>query len=67
MERFEVKPPFRCTYGYNIEVGENFHANVGCMILDGAKVTIGDNVILSPEVEIITEGHTLGSVRSTIE
>lgn len=28
-------------FGYNIEVGENFYANHGCVILDGAKVILG--------------------------
>ena len=34
-----IEPPFNCDYGYNIEVGENFYANVNLVILDGAKVT----------------------------
>ena len=42
-----IEPPFNCDYGYNIEVGENFYANVNLVILDGAKVTIGDNAIVA--------------------
>lgn len=33
-----IEPPFACDYGYNIEVGENFYANVNLVILDGAVV-----------------------------
>ena len=41
-ENLIIEPPFACDYGYNIEVGENFYANVNLVILDGAKVCIGD-------------------------
>lgn len=44
-EKFCIEPTFNCDYGYNIEIGENFYMNVNCVILDGAKVTFGDNVI----------------------
>lgn len=54
-----IEPPFACDYGYNIEVGENFYANVNLVILDGAKVSIGDNVFLAPTVGIYTAGHPL--------
>lgn len=43
---FFIEPPFRCDYGYNISIGENFYANYNCIILDCAKVTIGDNVVI---------------------
>lgn len=36
-----IEPPFRCDYGSNIEVGENFFANYNLTILDVGKVTIG--------------------------
>lgn len=56
---FILEPPFYCDYGYNIEVGENFFANMNLVILDGAKVTIGDNVFIAPNVGIYTAGHPL--------
>ena len=55
-----IEPPFNCDYGYNIEVGENFYANVNLVILDGAKVTIGDNAFIAPNVGIYTAGHPFG-------
>lgn len=58
-ESFIVEPPFACDYGYNIEVGENFYANVNLVILDGAKVKIGDNAFIAPNVGIYTAGHPL--------
>lgn len=41
---FYIEQPFYCDYGYNIEVGENFYSNHNLVILDGNKVTFGDNV-----------------------
>lgn len=35
--RFLIEQPFYCDYGYNIEIGENFYANIGCKILDGVR------------------------------
>lgn len=54
---FHIEAPFYCDYGYNIEVGDNFYANFGCIILDVNKVTIGDNVLLAPNVQIYTAAH----------
>ena len=52
-----VNPPFYCDYGKNIEVGKNFFANYNCMIIDVAKVTIGENCMMAPNVAIYTAGH----------
>ncbi len=57
--RFFIEPPFRCDYGYNIEIGENFYANYNLVILDGAKVIIGDNVMIAPNVSLFTASHPL--------
>lgn len=34
---FLIEQTFWCDYGYNIEIGENFYANHGCVILDAAQ------------------------------
>ena len=52
-----IEPPFRCDYGSNIEVGENFFANYNLTILDVGKVTIGKNAQIAPNVSIFTAGH----------
>ena len=52
-----VNPPFYCDYGFHIEVGKNFFANYNCTILDVAKVKIGDNCQMAPNVAIYTAGH----------
>lgn len=56
---FFIEPPFRCDYGYNIEIGDNFYSNYNLIILDCAKVIIGDNVLIAPNVGIYTAGHPL--------
>jgi maltose O-acetyltransferase len=56
---FYIEAPFYCDYGYNIEVGENFYANHGCIILDVNKVKIGDNVLFGPNVQIYTAAHPI--------
>lgn len=53
------RTPFRCDYGYNIEIGANFYANYNLVILDCANVIFGDNVFIGPNVGIYTAGHPL--------
>ena len=55
--------PFLCDYGFNIEIGARFYANVNLVILDGAKVSIGNDVFIAPNVGIYTAGHPLDAER----
>lgn len=54
-----IEQPFWCDYGYNIEVGDNFYANHGLVILDGAKVSFGNNVFIAPQCGFYTAGHPI--------
>lgn len=56
-EIVHIEAPFRCDYGSNISVGNNFYANFNCTILDVGKVVIGDNVMFAPNVSLYTAGH----------
>ncbi|MCX8617933.1 sugar O-acetyltransferase [Gilliamella sp. B2923] len=58
---FTIMPGFQCDYGYNIEIGENFFANFNCIMLDAAKITFGDNVLVAPNCGFYTSGHPLDS------
>ena len=58
-----IESPFHCDYGYNIVAGDNFYMNVGCVILDGARVTFGDNVFVAPHCGFYTAGHPLDHER----
>lgn len=54
-----MEPPVQFDYGCNLFVGENFYANYNLVVLDCARVTIGDNVMLGPNVSIFTATHPL--------
>ena len=56
---FCIIAPFRCDYGYNIEIGENFFANHNTIILDAAKVKFGNNVFVAPNCGFYTAGHPI--------
>lgn len=58
-KEFIIESPFRCDYGYNISIGEKFYSNFNLTILDGAKVTIGNNVFIGPNVSLYTINHPL--------
>jgi maltose O-acetyltransferase len=56
-DQFVIEAPFRCDYGYNIHLGENFYSNFNLVILDCAEVRIGNNALIGPDVGIYTAGH----------
>ena len=53
------EPTFRCEFGYNISIGDNFYANFDCVMLDGGGIEIGDNVLFGPRVGLYTSNHAL--------
>jgi maltose O-acetyltransferase len=56
-EGSEIRPPVQCDYGHRIFVGVRCRANPGLTILDAATVTIGDDVQIGPNVQLLTEGR----------
>ena len=56
-----VEPSFRCDYGYNIHVGDNFYANYDLIILDVCEVRIGHNCMIAPRVSIFTAAHPVNA------
>lgn len=61
-ESIYMEPTFKCDYGYNIHVGNNFYANFDCVILDVCEVRLGVNCFLAPGVHIYTATHPLDPV-----
>ena len=57
-----IVPPFYCDYGSHISVGKNFFANYNCTFIDVAKVKIGDNCQMAPNVAVYTAGHPIHPV-----
>ena len=58
-ESLWIEPPFYCDYGKNIVVGNKVFFNFNCVVLDVMKVTIGNNVMFGPGVQILTPLHPI--------
>lgn len=66
-ENFWIEPPFRCDYGSNIHIGNDFYCNFDCIILDVCDVKIGNNVFFGPRVGIYAAGHPVDAeIRNTM-
>ncbi len=55
----EIRPPLRCDYGYGIRIGARTFVNVGLVALDVASITIGDDVQIGPDVQLLTPTHPI--------
>ncbi|WP_144393367.1 sugar O-acetyltransferase [Pleionea sediminis] len=49
---------FHCDYGDQISLGDRVYINCKTTILDGGEVSIGDDSLIGPNVQIITVGHS---------
>ncbi len=58
-EGAEIRPPLFCDYGYQIHIGAGTFVNVGLVALDVATITIGDDVQIGPNVQLLTPTHPL--------
>ncbi|MFL5845228.1 MAG: DapH/DapD/GlmU-related protein [Solirubrobacteraceae bacterium] len=54
-----VIPPFHTGTGRNLRFGRNVFVNHGCTALDIGGIDIGDDVMISPNVQLISAGHPL--------
>ncbi|MFU2205153.1 sugar O-acetyltransferase [Streptococcus pluranimalium] len=61
-ENLHMEQPFRCDYGNNIYVGENFYANFNQTFLDVCEIRIGDNVMIGPNCQLLTPLHPLDPI-----
>ncbi len=52
-----IAQPFYVDYGNNIYFGNNCEVNMNCVFLDCNTITIGDNVLIAPAVQIYTVYH----------
>jgi maltose O-acetyltransferase len=64
-ERVTVEPPFRCDYGYNVRVGDDFFVNFDCVFLDVCRIEFGDECMLGPGVHVYTATHSTDPVERT--
>jgi len=54
-----IRPPFHCDYGFQTFIGARTFANFGLVCLDVARVRIGDDVQIGPNVQLLTPTHPL--------
>jgi len=58
-DSFLLIPPFYATGGNNTRIGRNVFINQNCTLYDLGGVDIADDVMIAPNVSIITSGHPL--------
>ena len=58
-EESEIRPPLQCDYGYQTTFGARSFANWGLVLLDVATVTVGDDVQIGPNVQLLTATHPM--------
>lgn len=54
-----IEPPFRCDEGPNLFIGKHFYANYNFTVLDYDKITIGNNVLIGPNVTLSSATHNV--------
>ena len=54
-----IQTPFKVTYGTHVHIGDHVFINYGADFLDGGDITIGNRVMIGPEVKIFSGNHSL--------
>lgn len=52
-----VGTPFLCDFANNIHLGSKISINMNCSLMDSGKITIGDETMIAPNVQIYTGTH----------
>jgi maltose O-acetyltransferase len=56
-EDSEIRPPLQVDFGYQLHLGARTFVNFGLVALDVATITIGDDVQIGPNVQLLTPTH----------
>lgn len=55
-----IETPFYASWGgKNVHIGNHFYSNYNLMLVDDGKITIGDNVMIAPNVIICSATHPI--------
>ena len=54
-----IRSPFYCEFGKTISIGEKTFINMNVTMLDGAKIMIGNNVLIGPNTQLYCASHDL--------
>lgn len=67
-DTFFIIPPFYSDFGENINIGKNVFINHACTFMDRGGITLEDNVLIGPKVNLITTNHPINPAerRATI-
>lgn len=60
---FILRPPFYTDFGKNIRVDKNVFINHGCTFMDRGGITLEDDVLIAPKVNLVTINHLLDPTR----
>lgn len=58
-----IRPPFQCDYGSYISIGARTFVNFNAVFLDAAPITVGADVQIGPNVQLLTPTHELDTER----
>ncbi|MEU0525369.1 sugar O-acetyltransferase [Streptomyces niveus] len=62
-EGVRIRPPFNCDFGSYISIGARTFINFGAVFLDPAPITVGSDVQIGPNVQLLTPTHELDTER----
>jgi maltose O-acetyltransferase len=62
-EGVRIRPPFQCDYGTYISIGARTFVNFGAVFLDAAPITVGEDVQIGPNVQLLTPTHEMDTER----
>ncbi len=54
-----IEPQVFCDFGSHLILGDNVYFNTNCVILDSAKIEIGNNVLIGSNVQLCTPTHPI--------
>ncbi|MER5935360.1 sugar O-acetyltransferase [Streptomyces sp. NPDC002054] len=54
-----IRPPFHCDFGHHIRIGAGTFVNFGAVFLDTAPITVGADVQIGPNVQLLAPIHAL--------
>jgi len=57
-----IRPPLYVDYGSQVHIGARSFVNMGLVALDVARITIGDDVQVGPNVQLLTPLHPVEPV-----
>lgn len=55
----EIVPRFRCSYGFNITVGDDVYVNADGFLMDDGPITLGSGVRIGPSAVLATALHPI--------